>query len=323
MRPYNATTREWLLYTILGIIADTLDTALTAISSPNRPQRSVLPSDIDNLGNEELLELRKSAPRLHPQAGAVRLTSGTVAKPSQDMDEDAPDPSEANALDRVFSGTTIPVPRVRRVVKSEWNFMIVMDHIDGPTLAQVWPTLSTWRKILVAFTLRRYVRQLRRLQAPPGAPPGPLAAQGPARICESPVFGAVQSHRGPFASYAELSAFFNDRHRRALDAGNVAQDDPARKDLFDDSEPLVLTHQDINLRNIVVGEGGRLWLIDWAWAGYYPPWFEYVAMETQNEHARVSGTDDEFWKMLVPFICGPYFRQYRWIARMSLALCWV
>ncbi len=136
-------------------------------------------------------------------------------------------------------------------------------------------------------------------------------------------FGAVQSHRGPFASYAELSAFFNDRHRRALDARNVAQDDPARKDLFDDSEPLVLTHQDINLRNIVVGEGGRLWLIDWAWSGYYPPWFEYVAMETQNEHARVSGTHDEFWKMLVPFICGPYFRQYRWLARMSLALCWV
>ncbi len=262
---------------------------------------------------------------MHPEAGVVRLTSGTVAKPSQDMDEDTPDPSEANALDLVFSKTTIPVPRVRRVVKYKWAFLIVMDYIEGPTLAHVWPTLSTWRKCLVAFTLRRYMRQLRRLQAPPGVPPGPLAAQGPARICESPVFGSVQSDRGPFASYAELSAFFNYRHRRALDEywRNVPQDDPARKDLFDDSKPLVLTHQDLNLRNIVVGEGGRLWLIDWAWAGYYPPWFEYVTTQRQSETARVSGTDDEFWKVLIPFICGPYFRQERWLSRMSPALYWV
>ncbi|TFK94582.1 hypothetical protein K466DRAFT_593419 [Polyporus arcularius HHB13444] len=248
-------TRKWLLYTLLGIIADALDTVLTAIAPPKRPQESVLstqPSDIDHLSDAELLELCKNGIKVHPEAGVVRLTSGTVAKPSQDMDEDTPDPSEANALDLVFSKTTIPVLRVRRVVKYKWAFLIVMDYIEGPTLAHVWPTLSTWRKCLVAFTLRRYVRQLRRLQAPPG------------------------SDRGPFASYAELSAFFNDRHRRALDEywRNVPQDDPARKDLFDDSEPLVLTHQDLNLRNIVVGEGGRLWLIDFAWAGYYPPWFE-------------------------------------------------
>ncbi len=136
------------------------------------------------------------------------------------------------------------------------------------------------------------------------------------------MFGQVQLRRGPFTSYAELSAFFNDRHRRVLDARSVPQDNPARKDLFDDSEPLVLTHQDINLRNIVVGEGGRLWLIDWAWAGYYPPWFEYVATQRQSEDARISGTDDEFWKALIPFICGPYFRQKRWLSRMSQALSW-
>ena len=243
------------------------------------------------------------------------------------MDEDAPDPSEAAALDLVFSETTIPVPRVRRVLRRKWDFLIVMDYIDGPTLAHVWPALPRWRKYLVAFTLRRYVRQLRRLQAPPGAPPGPPSASarpgGPARICASPVFGQVQLHRGPFASYAALSAFFNDRHRRALDAEGVPQDDPARKDVFDDSEPLVLTHQDLNLRNIVVGEGGRLWLVDWAWAGYCPPWFEYVAAQRQSEDACISGTDDGFWRVLVPFICGPYFRQERWLSRMSQALHWI
>ena len=37
-------TSKWLLYTLLGIIADTLDTVLTAIAPPKRPQKSVLVS---------------------------------------------------------------------------------------------------------------------------------------------------------------------------------------------------------------------------------------------------------------------------------------
>jgi len=235
------------------------------------------------------------------------------------LEEDAADASEANALDLLFAETTIPVPRVRRVVKDQWDFLIVMDYIPGPTLSHVWPTLSTWRKLRVAFTLRRYVRQLRRLKASATTPPGPLSAQGP-RICESPIFGQVRSDRGPFATYSELSTFFNERHQVAMDFLKLPRDDPSRNDLFDNSEPLVLTHQDLNLRNIIVGEDGRLWIVDWAWAGYYPPWFEYVAMWRQNEYERVSGTNDKFWKALIPFICGPYFEQERWLWGMGLGL---
>jgi hypothetical protein len=277
------------------------------------------PSDVDQLSNEEILGLSKNASRLEPYVGVFKLTPGTVIKASEDMDEDAADASEANALDLLFAETTIPVPRVRRVVKRRWDFLIVMDYIPGPTLAHVWPTLSMWRKTHVAFTLRRYVRQLRRLKAPATAPPGPLSAQG-ARICESPIFGAVQSHRGPFATYSKLSLFFNERLQMALDCMKVPRGDPWRNDLFDNSKPLVLTHQDLNLRNVIVGEDGRLWITDWEWAGYYPEWFEYVAMWRQNVDERISGTNDEFWKALIPFICGPYFRQERWLWRMSAGL---
>ncbi|KAI0352037.1 hypothetical protein OH77DRAFT_830725 [Trametes cingulata] len=266
MYPPGHGVGQWLLYTLLGIIADTLDAICTVIVKPKIPERSVLPSDVDHLSDEEFLELWKTAPVL--KAGVVRLTPGTVAKQSQDLGEDLPDSPEANALNLVFARTTIPVPRVRRVIEHEWGFIIVMDYIEGPTLAQMWPTLSKWRKLFVAYTLRRYVRQLRRLKAPAGTPPGPLSTQP--RICKSPIFGQVQSDRGPFASYAELSAFFNQRHHMALDNKDVPRDDPARKDLFDDSGPLVLTHQDLNLRNIIMDRDGRLWLIDFAWAGYYP-----------------------------------------------------
>ena len=275
------------------------------------------PSDIDQFSDEEILGLKKT--RLDPDAGVFKLTPNTVAKSSQDLDEDAADASEANTLDLLFSETTIPVPRVRRVVKRRWSFWIVMDYIPGPTLAHVWPTLSMWRKIHVAFTLRRYVRQLRHLKASATTPPGPLSTQK-ARRCESPIFGPVCSDRGPFATYSELSNFFNERLHMAMDYKKLPRDDPLRDDLFDNSEPLVLTHQDLNPRNVIVGEDGRLWIIDWAWAGYYPEWFEYVAMWRQNEYERISGTNDEFWKALIPFICGPYFRQERWLWRMSSAL---
>ena len=277
------------------------------------------PSDVDQLSNEEILKLRKYATKLDPNSNVIKLTPGTVAKSSQDVDEDVADASEANTLDLLFAETTIPVPRVRRVIKCKWDFLIVMDYIPGQTLAQVWPTLSIWRKILVAFTLRRYVRQLRRLKASATTPPGPLSAQG-ARTCSSPIFGGVQPERGPFASYSELSTFFNQRQQMAFNAQKLPQDNPWRNVSFDNSEPLVLTHQDLNLRNIIKGEDGRLWIIDWAWAGYYPPWFEYVAMRRQNEDDRISGTNDKFWKASIPFICGPYFRQESWLWRMSYGL---
>ncbi|KAJ3575736.1 hypothetical protein NP233_g909 [Leucocoprinus birnbaumii] len=311
--------QKWLLYTFLGAVADVLDIILTFVVPDRRPQRSIAPSDMDKLSDEEILELKKDAPKLCPEAAVFRLTSGTVAKASQDMDEGTEDSSQANALNLIFAETTIPVPRVRRVVKRQWDFLIVMDYIPGSTLAQVWSTFSMWQKIRVAFTLRRYVRQLRCLKGSATTPPGPLSTYGP-RTCGSPIFTQVRFHRGPFASYSELSAWFNKRHQMAMDIEGLSQDDPSRNDLFDDSRPLVMTHQDLNLRNIMIDEDSRIWIIDWGWAGYYPEWFEYVTMEAQNEDDEISGTNDELWKAMIPFICGPYFKQERWLGRLGWAL---
>ncbi|KAG5334228.1 hypothetical protein C0989_003871 [Termitomyces sp. Mn162] len=289
------------------------------------------PSDVDHLSDDEILNLKKNAPRLNPlnphgpifSDSILKLTPNTVAKRSQDRDDDIVDAAEANALDLVFAETTIPVPRVRRVVVENLTPWIIMDYISGPTLARIWPTLSTWRKVCVAFRLRSYIRQLRRFEASATTPPGPLSAQGP-RICESPVFGAIQSWRGPFASYSELSIFFNKRHKMTADFHHrLPQDDSSRRELFDDSKPLVLTHQDLSLRNIIVGEDSRLWIIDWAWAGFYPLWFEYVAMTRQNRMERLSGTDDWLWQAFIPFICGPHFKQEKWLDRMAASLNWV
>ncbi|KAI6015884.1 kinase-like domain-containing protein [Pisolithus microcarpus] len=311
-------TREWLFYTFVGMLADALDTILTFLA-PEKMSDRIHSSDVDGLSDDAILALLEEASIVHPDYSVFKLTPTTVLKFTHDTQEDAIDCLEANALRLVSSKTTIPVPRVHRVVKEEYDFLIVMDYIKGQTLAEVWPTFSVWRKISVAFTLRRYVRQLRRLKASPTTPPGPLSVQGP-QECESPVFGQVQSSRGPFASYSEFSTWFNERCKMGLDARRLPEDHPSRKKKFDDSEPMVLTHQDINLRNIILGDDGRLWLIDWGWSGYYPPWFEFVATLTQAENPIISGTDDELWKSLIPFICGPHFMQEEWLEGMSWGL---
>lgn len=185
-------------------------------------------------------------------------------------------------------------------------------------LSELWPTYSLWKKIHVAFTLRRYFRQIRRFcKAPSDAPPGPVVTGGnAARTCDVPsIFGAIKSIRGPFPSYSELRAWFNMKRDTV-----VSEDDPYRRESFDDSEPLVLSHLDLNLRNVMVDKDGRLWIIDWSWSGYYPPWFEYMATLMQSQLEVACGTSDYTWKLLIPFICGPYFKQRRWMWKMMPSL---
>ena len=253
-----------------------------------------------------------------PEYQIFKLTPNTVAKRTWEMDEDAVDSIEANALKIVFEKTTIPVPRLRRVVHNNGRFLLVMDFVKGKTLAEVWSSLSLWRKLHVAFTLRGYIRQLRRrLRAFPTDPPGPISYAKP-QECISPLFTQIQPYRGPFASYADLSTFFNDRCQMACrDAEKCGGRAPVGS--FDNSEPLVFTHQDLNPRNIILGDDGRLWIVDWAWAGFYPPWFEHSSMliQEENEVLVMRGSKHALWRALIPFICGPYFQQHEWWGRMA------
>ena len=47
---------------------------------------------------------------------------------------------------------------------------------------------------------------------------------------------------------------------------------------FPSQSRLVFTHLDLNPRNVMLGDDGRLWMIDFGLSGFYPEWFEYVAM---------------------------------------------
>ncbi|OJT13859.1 hypothetical protein TRAPUB_9579 [Trametes pubescens] len=314
----------------MGFVADVLDGigTIVGVVPSTRPPSDYGPSDVDHLTEEEMRSLPKR-PTLSEELGVelgdnniLRLTDGTVDK----IVFDGPEPSEATTLDMVFRNTTIPVPRVRRVIGTGEDVSIIMDYIKGRQLGHVWPTMSFFEKLRVGFILRRYIRQLRTIRHSRAVVPGPAAPGFEARVCQSHIFGTRQPQRGPFASYAELAAFWNERNRSSMEIETTYWNVPpeeaqaCHKEPFDDSHPLVLTHGDLNMRNVLVGDDGRLWLIDWGASGFYPIWFEFTIMTYQAKVIGAPIEDDVFWMRLMPFICGPYYHQARWHSRASSSL---
>jgi thiamine kinase-like enzyme len=195
-----------------------------------------------------------------------------------------------------------------------------MDYIPGRQLSVVWPNMSQEQKDTVARTLKEYIRQLRQVDIPQRLRPGPVGYDGASRQCESPVFGQVKERRGPFASYGELETFFNSRKAAVL-----RQEKWSHLSIpeFDTSYPLVLTHQDLNPRNIIVGDDGKLWIVDWGWAGFYPEWWESIAMECQARNEElVWKREDPSWDAIIPVVCGSYPEMEAYLAQIGPALDW-
>jgi aminoglycoside phosphotransferase (APT) family kinase protein len=224
---------------------------------------------------------------------------------------------EASLFEFVRTRTTILVPRIRRTFEDDGVCFSVMDYIPGERLDHVWPSLSLWTKLRVALTLRRYIRQLRRIKDSHSSVPGPVA-DSPQK-CDGYTFFFNPS--GPFPDYASFSAFYNRKLDTAKGASYTDEDGNeiicARPDteFFDDSRPLVFTHGDLSMRNIIFGTDGRIWLVDWALSGFYPWWFEYVS----TVYAAERDVSPDSWDRVIPFIADPLFKHEKWMDSVSVA----
>lgn len=185
-------------------------------------------------------------------------------------------PPEYAAMEFVRANTRIPVPQPRYPHLKRW---VAMDYVDGTMLLECWSSLSWWTQLRVACTLRGYIRQLRR-----------LSSQRPGPHLDGLIEGNVlfdEQKCGPFSSSTHLrvwceyiahSSWVNAmKYRR--DAGLTGEhcDDPYP--VMGGEWPLVYTHGDLNLGNIMLSKDGTLWVVDWASAGFYPPWLETIGIQ--------------------------------------------
>lgn len=196
--------------------------------------------------------------------------------------------------------TTVPAPNLYRVIphptRKDFAYL-VMDYIPGTRLDKAWPTLSLWSKVRVAWTLRSYVRQLRRITDTRPGPLGPRAAKCPGNILSQ------LRLQGPFLTAAEVTSFLNAR-------SNLQRHVPIPPQ-YQRPERLVFTHNDIHMCNVIIGDDGRVWLIDWDWAGFYPEYFEFLAMTIAAEDPANAAPLS--WRYCVPFIADPFFGRRRWL----------
>ena len=221
--------------------------------------------------------------------------------------------NESYTMQYVASRSNILIPTVRRVLPNKEHantYWIVMDYVEGETLQDAWPRMSWWRRLWVVWTLRRYMRQLHRLPLPNPGIPGPADGSGEPLRCYAPhlpYHGA-----GPFASYDELAKWHDcQRYCHQVRSHQMFRE-LWRCPKFDMSSPLVLCHADLHLRNIMVdNKEGRVWLLDWANSGAFPPWWDYVHLAGWADAWRPAVRLPKTFSIFLPFMVGNYGRLYR------------
>jgi hypothetical protein len=277
------------------------------------------PSESDAWSDDEITNLVRTMPKLRESTGffdpcyVTRICDDTIVKLRHCHSVPS---SEAMAMEFVFSNTSILTPRLRRAFQHQDVVYIVMEYVEGEELAGKWTSLSLWQQFRIAWTLRRYIRQLRKIHLNYSPPPGPIGDSP--QECEGSQFGLRS--KGPFKDYATMATFFNrllniaKRYTRPYWMPNPAA--PPDAEPFDDSQPLVFSHHDLSMRNIILGADGRVWLIDWGWSGFYPPWFEYLATvgAALNDKAPAS------WRRMIPLITGAWYKHEDWWKQIAIPL---
>lgn len=206
--------------------------------------------------------------------------------------EDVP-PTESENL--IFAKETLhlPVPRVYRAFSRDnmpgaggdrlvkYSF-IVMDYLPGSTVEECWDALDQDKRESVA---RQVAGMIETMQSKSlnERPPGPIG-NGTAKF-EGPWF--TDYGAGPFATLQELEDWCNHKIDVCIRFQQLPLDTPRFQ--FHD---MVLTHQDIAPRNLILDSEGKVWLVDWSWAGVYPLGFEQAVL---REQAR----NDEFTEMVL------------------------
>ncbi|THV05561.1 hypothetical protein K435DRAFT_744802 [Dendrothele bispora CBS 962.96] len=220
-----------------------------------------------------------------------KITASLIAKDSSSSSE-----SEVAAMKFVRQYTRIPVPQPRY---SHIKTYMIMDRVEGVTLLECWDKLSWYMQFRIACTLRCYVHQLRRLT---GNSPGSIdtgIASG--HLFDDKEYGPF-SDSDSFRIWCEMVAVtaweITVRHQRDH---HTEADLPAFP-VLGGKWDLVFTHGDLNLSNVMLSRDGVLWVIDWATAGFYPPWLESVGIEYYDTHAIARRS----WSRWRSFIAGSY-----------------
>ena len=242
--------------------------------------------DISSMAQQTLINYAKAGPRLHSLGGVTvsRISQNLVVKFGTGV-------LASEGLTMSFVATNFPGVRLPRVyrhfnVPCQSAFFgmegyVVMDYLDGYSLESCWSDLSTERKKAIVAQVAEMVHQL---QSKRFKQPG-VVGGGISRGRWFTDYGA-----GPFTTKQNFERWFNWKLGLGQHFNQVAKEIPSM-----DFQYFVVVHGDLSPRNLIVDANNQVWLIDWGFAGIYPPIFETATLSRQMHFP-------DFAQLLGPFI---------------------
>ncbi|OAL49339.1 kinase-like protein [Pyrenochaeta sp. DS3sAY3a] len=177
--------------------------------------------------------------------------------------------AELEALRFIARSTSIPVPRIRRTYTYHGKLFIELQYIKGIDLESAWiqNLLSVDQKKAIVDELAGFTRQLRELEPPQKG----IVASADLNSCVDYRIGTRPV--GPFSSHEEFHTFLR---------GNIPLEDCGKVygqqvlQCHSNYYRTCFTHSDLTQRNIIVDNGRIVAIIDWAFSGWYPEYWEYT-----------------------------------------------
>ncbi|KAL3293032.1 C6 zinc finger domain protein [Colletotrichum asianum] len=248
--------------------------------------------EFDSVTDEQLGRLFQTAPVLY-QAGSnkiVRISQSLVLKGDGTV-------SKGEGETQRFAAVHgFPVPTVHRVFSlfglypnwpEEQSWFIVMDFVPGVSLEKAWPDLDTDTRDTVAVKVAEIIDRMQSLKIS-DMPPGPVDHGGD-EPWRGPYF--TEYGTGPFPTLQDMEDWY--QHKLDVCIRLKRTSNETQRFSFTD---VVLTHQDIAPRNLILQEGNQdLCLVDFGFGGIYPTGFEQAALARQ----AVGQWDVEFREMVL------------------------
>lgn len=209
--------------------------------------------------------------------------------------------------------TRIPVPRVFALYhETEGKSFIVMERIHGQPLTELWNLYTETEKENLVAQLKGLLEQLRQIESPGGY----------CSLDQQPLYDPIfrtplHNCDGPFDSEMSLN---NALIKKCYSSGSEGVRYKAKfyqrhLHTFFRDHPPVLTHGDIQMKNIMIRPGPKpeLVLLDWATAGWYPKYWEYTS-------ALWCAWFQEDWSEWLPKFLEPFPKEYAWFEMLTQEL---
>ncbi|EPE09014.1 serine threonine protein kinase [Ophiostoma piceae UAMH 11346] len=191
-------------------------------------------------------------------------------------------PPEIEAMQYVSEHTDIPIPKVYAIHTDKNDIYIEMEYIRGQTLEDAWRHLSRDQKDTAMADLKQAMATLHALE-PPAQDLVSSALQNPAIDCRigSGFFGPMSSDE----FHTMLRKKMPIEYAEEYFGKEIVQVHTTRY-------RTQFCHSDFAARNIMVRNGRLAAIIDWAYAGWYPEYWDY----TRAHYTFMPGDDHYEWQ---------------------------